>query len=185
MEPLKRLNLGCGNEILESYVNADIVPLEGVDVICDLSRFPWPFQDGEFDEVRGKDVLEHLPDTIKVMEEIHRITKVGGKVFLSVPYWNCWEAVTDPTHIRQFNELTFEFFDPASSRCQRRPYYSTARFSIVRQGYGIVPFKPDFTIPYISSYKVVYNSCLKKLLSLLANRFSNVIIGLELELKRV
>lgn len=182
---MKKLNLGCGSDICEDYVNVDMAPLAGVDVVCNLSRFPWPFEDEEFDEIIAKDVLEHLPDTVRVMEEIHRITRKGGKVFLSLPYWNCWQAVTDPTHIRQFNEYTFEFFDPSKARCQRRPYYSTARFSIVRQGYGIVPFMPDFSIPYLSSYIVFYNPFLKKLVSLLANRLSNIIIGLELELKRL
>ncbi len=179
------MNLGCGSEILEGYVNVDISPLEGVDVTCDLSRFPWPFDDEMFDEVRGKDILEHLPDTVKVMEEIHRITRPGGRVVLSVPYWNSFEAVTDPTHVRQFNEYTFEFFDPGKWRYQRRPYYSTARFSIVRLGYGIVPFKPVFTIPYLSRYLVIYNPFFKKIIASLAAVFCNVITGLELELKRV
>ena len=185
MEFLRKLNLGCGYEILEGYINADLKPLAGISVACDLSNFPWPFKDEAFDEVRGKDILEHLPDTVKVMEEVYRITKPGGKVFFSVPYWNCWEAITDPTHIRQFNEFTFEFFDPEKWRCQRRPYYSSARFSIERQGYGIAPFKPSFAVPYLSSYRVIYNRFLKKVLSILANIFCNVIIGLELELKRL
>ena len=83
MEFLSKANLGCGNEILEGYVNVDLKPLERVYVPCDLSCFPWPFEDEVFDEVRGKDILEHLPDTLRAMEEIYRITKQGGRFFLA------------------------------------------------------------------------------------------------------
>ena len=182
---LRKLNIGCGTNILKGYVNLDIVPLPGVDVACDLRQFPWPFKDERFDEIYMKDTLEHLSDTVKAMEEIYRITNPGGKVYIAVPYWNSWEAITDPTHVRQFNEYTFEFFDPSKWRCQNRPYYSSARFGIERQGYGVKLFAPDFPMRVLSRYRVIYDPFAKKLLSILANRFCNIIIGLELELTRL
>ena len=75
----------------------------------DLNEYPWPFDDKSIDEIFAKDVLEHIPNLIKVMEEIYRITKPGAKVYIEVPYWNSWEVLTDPTHVTQFNEFTFTF----------------------------------------------------------------------------
>ena len=109
-----RLHLGCGNNPKLGWINHDLVALPRVDVVHDLNDRPWPWADNEFDEVWAKDVLEHLPDTIQTMEELYRITKPGASTYIAVPYWNSWEAITDPTHVRQFNEFTFNFFDPKS-----------------------------------------------------------------------
>ena len=118
------------------------------------------------------------------MNELYRITKPGAKLYIAVPYWNCWEAITDPTHKSSFNEYTFEFFDPDKERCKNRPYYSIARFKISKIGYGIALFRPKIKIPFISRYRVVYNRFFKWLISLLASYLNNIIIGLEVELIR-
>ena len=44
----KALNLGCGQFYKEGYVNVDIDRSTKVDVLCDLSIFPWPFTNEEF-----------------------------------------------------------------------------------------------------------------------------------------
>ena len=46
-----KLNLGCGRDIREGYVNLDKAGLDGVDVVHDLNVFPYPFEDNEFDEI--------------------------------------------------------------------------------------------------------------------------------------
>ena len=46
-----KLHLGCGHIIKDGWLNHDIVQLSGVDVVHDLRVFPWPFADGQFDEV--------------------------------------------------------------------------------------------------------------------------------------
>lgn len=180
-----KLNIGCGHDLKDGWVNHDVAELPGVDVTHDLTEFPWPWQDGEFEEIYMKDVLEHLPDTIKSLEELHRITEVGAKIYIAVPYWNSWEAVTDPTHKTQFNEFTFEFFDPDKWRCQNRPYYSGARFRIVKQGYYIAPGKPYIQIPWVSKERIVFGRFRKWLLGWMASHNNNVIIGLEVYLERV
>jgi predicted SAM-dependent methyltransferase len=57
---MKKLNLGCGKEILEGYTNLDAIKLEGTDVVYDLNKFPYPFADNYFDEILAKSVLEHF-----------------------------------------------------------------------------------------------------------------------------
>ena len=52
----------------------------------------------------GKD---HLDDFILAMEEIYRILKFGGKLYIKVPYWNSSYTFMDPTHKRGFHENTF------------------------------------------------------------------------------
>ena len=180
-----KLHLGCGNLIKKGWLNHDMVALPGVDVVHDLRQFPWPFDDGQFDDVYMKDVLEHLPDTIATMEELHRITRPGAKVYITVPYWNSCTAVGDPTHVRLFNESTFEFFDPRTNQCKERPYYSTARFYKKRLGICIIPFYPVLGIPKITKDYLIFNPVLKKILLGMANIFCNVVHTLDIHIERV
>ncbi|MBM4236963.1 MAG: methyltransferase domain-containing protein [Euryarchaeota archaeon] len=54
--------------------------------ICDITREPIPYPDGEFDLVIFTEVLEHLCAPYKTtMNGLHRILKDGGKLIFSVP----------------------------------------------------------------------------------------------------
>jgi len=64
----KILDVGCGTAKVKGAIGLDIAPLPGVDVVHDLNKFPWPFENGTFDEIYMLDVIEHLDDTIGVME---------------------------------------------------------------------------------------------------------------------
>ena len=45
-----RLNLGCGRDVREGYVNVDSLRLSGVDVVTDLFKMPWPWDDCSVDD---------------------------------------------------------------------------------------------------------------------------------------
>lgn len=40
--------------------------------------FPYPFESGSIDQVYLDNVIEHLDKPMRVMEEVHRITKLVG-----------------------------------------------------------------------------------------------------------
>lgn len=181
---LVKLHIGAGTDIKEGWVNHDVAELPGIDVVHDLGVYPWPWEDNSIDEIYMKDVLEHLPKTIKVMEEIYRVCKPGAKIFIAVPYWNSYEAITDPTHVSQFNEFTFEFFNPTNSRCQTRPYYTNARFEIRKIGFGVSFLRPYIQIKFISHYFIVFNPIGKWFIGLFASLFNNIITGLEVYLEK-
>jgi predicted SAM-dependent methyltransferase len=111
----KKLVLGCGRKRDDDAVNLDIIAMPNVDVVHDLNVFPYPFKDGEFDEVKAEDVLEHLDDVVKSMNEIWRIMKKGGKLWIRGPSYTYPEDVwRDPTHKRAFSPHTFDNFDPST-----------------------------------------------------------------------
>ncbi len=107
---VKRLNLGCGRDILSGWINLDTLKLQGVDVVHDLNKTPYPFSANEFDEILCQDVLEHVEDLIKVIKEIHRILKPGGIVHIRVPHFTSAIAFNDPTHKKFFAWDSFNYF---------------------------------------------------------------------------
>ena len=121
-----KLHLGCGNEILSGYVNLDKIKLKGVDVVHDLEVLPYPFKAGTFEEIFCKHVLEHVADLLQVMEELHRISRLGGKIKVIAPYFAGHGAFNDPTHKRFFTYKTFEYFEDGH-------YYSKATFRTLKR----------------------------------------------------
>ena len=104
-----KLNVGCGKDIREGWVNLDSVKLPGVDVCHDINLLPLPFADAEFDEILCKDVLEHV-EYIPTLGEFHRILKSGGRLTIRVPHFTSKDAFSDPTHRKFFTSHTFRYF---------------------------------------------------------------------------
>lgn len=120
-----KLNIGCGRKHLAGAVNLDVSADVGADVVHDLNRFPWPFEDGTFDEIYAYDVLEHVVDLPPVLEEIHRIAKPGGVLCVTVPHFSSANAFTDLTHRHFFGWRSFDPYEPGD----KFDFYSrTARF---------------------------------------------------------
>ena len=115
------------------------------------------------------------------MEEINRILKFGGKLYIKVPYWNSSYTFMDPTHKRGFHENTFHFFDPSKELCQLRYYYSNARFYIDREAYILIPFAPYLKIPFIKELSIESN-LIKRIVGFFGNLFSNIILDLKIEM---
>ncbi|WP_440931017.1 class I SAM-dependent methyltransferase [Candidatus Pelagibacter sp.] len=184
MKKKEKLNLGSGNEIKEDFINVDFKQDINVDVVHNLNNFPWPFENNTFSEVLAENVIEHLDDFMKVMEEIYRVTKQDSLIKISVPYWNSSYAYIDPTHKKGFHELTFSFFDPESPYCKQRPYYSKARFKVKSFSYVIAPFAPYFLLPFVKNIEIK-NKILKKIIGLVGNIFSNIILELRVELQKI
>lgn len=79
------LNLGSGVKRISKYVlNVDIVKYEGVDIAADILNLP--FEKESVDMIIFEDVLEHIDSPDLAMNEIKRVLKIGGMLYLSVPF---------------------------------------------------------------------------------------------------
>lgn len=108
------LNLGCGNLRLPDkegfvWINMDNDVACTPEVLRDVLK-GIPYSDNTFDTVFCSHFLEHFggQDFIFIMNEIHRVLKVGGELRLLSPFFKFWGAWTDPNHRMFFNEHSFE-----------------------------------------------------------------------------
>lgn len=120
-----KLNIGCGNDIRDGYVNIDNKKLEGVDLVFDVNKLPLPFDNKSVEFVLCLDLLEHI-DYISLLGEINRVLKKNGKIEIQVPHFNSRFNFIDPTHINRFSIQTFEFFLKESFF--KREYYNNFYF---------------------------------------------------------
>src|SRR5437762_3255432 len=124
--PLK-INLGCGLRYLADYVNCDVLTHLQADKYFDLNNPPYPFEPDSADEIYMDNVLEHLSDVVQVMEELHRILKVGGRLRILVPYGKTDWALQDPTHKHYFTENSLNYFVEGHSY----GFYSQGKYKLI------------------------------------------------------
>jgi ubiquinone/menaquinone biosynthesis C-methylase UbiE len=54
-----------------------------IDVVCDILEIPFP--DQHFDVILCTEVIEHVPEPIKVIKEMSRLLKNGGILLITAP----------------------------------------------------------------------------------------------------
>jgi SAM-dependent methyltransferase len=110
------VNLGAADAPMVGFINVDMQDLPGVDVVCDLEKFPWPFPSESVDLIIASQLVEHINPHggvfISFMDEAHRILKPKGQFMIATPYAGSIGYWQDPTHCNGCNELTFCYFDP-------------------------------------------------------------------------
>lgn len=104
---MNKLNIGSGEFLKEGYINVDFYSITKPDVEHDLSIFPYPFNDNQFDLIESDHCLEHLPSPFDVMKEIHRIGKPGALVKIKVPHFS--RGFTHAEHKAGF-DVTFPYY---------------------------------------------------------------------------
>ena len=104
---MKRLNFGCGAEIWEGWDNIDIQESSKLTQSFDFNKFPYPIKEGTYDWIYSRNVLEHLEEPDKVMEELRRICKDQGTIEIIVPHYNNKGAFSSLQHKHFFNEVCF------------------------------------------------------------------------------
>lgn len=77
-----------GIDIVGTEVNKEYIKLakeeHGVDLL-QIDGTSFPFEGGSFDVVLSFDVLEHIKDTNKHLDEVNRVLRSGGYYLLGVP----------------------------------------------------------------------------------------------------
>lgn len=100
----------------------DIEEGPGVDIVADAHNMP-VVEDNSVDCVITVSTLEHVVDPFRVMEEVYRVLKPGGYVYVSVPFIFPFHA--DPSDYYRFSaegvDLLCKRFEKLESGFNRGP----------------------------------------------------------------
>jgi SAM-dependent methyltransferase len=125
----KILDVGCGQNKVPGAIGIDANPRSHADVLHDLGVFPYPFKENEFDEIICRHVVEHVPDVMGFISELHRIAKPRAHLKIVTPHYSNPDWATDPTHRNHFNSYSFMCFVPDRTPF---PFYTTAELRPLR-----------------------------------------------------
>lgn len=108
-----KLNLGCGKNKKEGYINIDIDKSVNPDKILDLNqdlnhiRFRYA---NEVEHIQMFHLLEHLDYPRKVLNELKKILMKKGTLHIKVPYYNYITAYGNYQHKHYFGRGWFESY---------------------------------------------------------------------------
>jgi len=104
---MKKFHLGSGSDYREGWINIDYRENIKKDVKHDLNKFPYPFKDGEADLCYMKGTITFLKEPLKVLKEMARITKKGGKIIIITPHAISYAHLSGVGHETNFTENSF------------------------------------------------------------------------------
>jgi hypothetical protein len=175
-----KLNLGCGNRKLASYINIDISEAVAPDLLLDLETPPWPFETGTVEEIQALHVLEHLGSSTEIflgiIKEMYRVCADNALVVVMVPHHRSESFAGDPTHVRTITAKGMSMFSKDYCRAFAEHGWSNTRlaeyldvdFGIVSIIYDLTPFwrqrvvAKTITIDELSHAATTYNDVIEQ-----------------------
>lgn len=127
-----KVNLGCGNDYREGWLNIDFNDSVRADVHCDFCD-GLPIADDSCDYVLLDNVLEHVKreNYSQFLSDLHRVCVSGATVDIFVPHASGMYALKHPTHYNFFGIGSFDTFKPDAPFNGER--YCTARFRVCKE----------------------------------------------------
>lgn len=177
-----KLNLGCGHQRKEGFINVDKYDTGKQDIIHDLSGGSLPWENDSIDEIEMVHFLEHLaydPYTrIHFMKEIYRICKDKAKIKIVVPHPRHDNFLNDPTHVWPITAETFNLFDLEKNKFWRDNGYSNSTLAIEHGvNFKVKSVRYDFEENARHLNYTIQN------FSQLINHLNNVINQIEMEIE--
>jgi len=126
----KVLDVGCGRDKFPGSDGIDYAVNSVADVMHDLDDFPYPIPDDTYEVILCRNVIEHVPDVVGLMEEIHRVGKNGADVIITTPHFSSLYSYQDPTHVRHLAYDSMEYF---IENTKHSNFYSDKRFRMVNR----------------------------------------------------
>lgn len=124
-----KLNIGCGNDYREGYVNIDVSRAVEADEYFDITD-GIPFNSDVFDEIIINNVLcqiEKNDEFVSVINELWRVC--SGDIYVRVPNASHICAYQDPMDCRRFTPESFTYLD-----------HRHRRYKQYGKHYGFKPF---------------------------------------------
>lgn len=102
------LDVGCGSSryagLFPNRVAVDVSPQRGLRACADAHRLP--FRDGTFEVVLCTEMLEHVLEPPRVVEELYRVLKPGGTSLLTTRF--CYPIHDPPRDYYRYTRYGLE-----------------------------------------------------------------------------
>jgi len=142
------LNIGCGYRKFVGGINVDGFPACKPDVLWDLNKTPYPWEDNSIDAIYAYHVFEHLENWWEAFSECARILKPGGQIEVRVPDPSSDTALVYRDHLQVIGLFSF---DGVANRTGGRSLNSWAAsqkiLPVVLVRYARVPFAEYNWVP--------------------------------------
>lgn len=141
---MKILDVGCG-EYPTGTTSIDIDPDSKADHILSVYDLRNKFEKDQFDCVHAFEVLEHLSDPGRALDEIRYVLKSGGLLKVTVPNQWCWfyvirmifgrETVGRKDHVQAWTgrELA-NLLERHAFKVKRKGFMTWTRYSFRKRG---------------------------------------------------
>ena len=117
-----------------SHESMQYVRSRGFDHVLTASGYELPFPDNSFDLIALFDVIEHIPDDQRVLDEVNRVVKPGGHVFISVPAYQFLYSQNDRVahHQRRYTAKQLDTrLAKAGLGAKRLTYFNAFLFPLI------------------------------------------------------
>lgn len=104
-----KLNIGCGNDYKEGYVNLDISNEGKCDIVHNIEK-GLPFKDKKFEYIYARHALEHIHQEkfLFVLSELIRILKPKGVIDIWCPHFSCGITYRELGHYTPISYFTIK-----------------------------------------------------------------------------
>jgi hypothetical protein len=139
-----KLNLGCGNDYRQGWVNVDKGSCK-CDVVHDIEVAPFPFEDNTVEHVLLQHILEHIdPNNLyTLVKELYRVCVNGATIHIESPMAGSNNYFTDPTHKMPVTDRTFDYFDKTKALYENGVIYGWNDVDIRVVSAKVVPNQPN------------------------------------------
>lgn len=121
-------DIGCGNAKTPGAIGLDRLRLPGVDIVCDLTRFPWPLADDSADRLVFNHSIQYLGPFVHLIREMTRICMSGALIEVTSPHFSSYNYYSDPLYCFPLAWRTFDFWSPGSGF--KYSYYGGSDFKM-------------------------------------------------------
>ena len=125
-----KLNIGCGTDIREGWVNADKYCTGKGIVFADMEE-RLPFKDNTFNECFLRCSVEHVKNQFGLFEELYRVSKHKARITIITAHCSSIGAMADLDHYQEYNWWTLDRLN----KLNKRSYQTNCDLRLVKREY--------------------------------------------------